>query len=233
MDRRGFFKRAGAIGITAAVSEQASQDVAPSFCSAAAIADAPNEDRVKCLPDESGVMKGAPPPEDKQVTRENREQSQAKMRWAMQHWRELYPTQRVGRSATPLILPRTSRDVGSLVLSDTMGQKTTVERQLERPSEQQQNGSRSACPALAVRRRGCYHGRGYYAHANSGGDSMPIINIQARALPLDRKRELVAQITELVGRAYQLPPETITVLIQELPAENIGVAGRLLSDRES
>ena len=62
---------------------------------------------------------------------------------------------------------------------------------------------------------------------------MPIINIQARSLPVERKRELVAQITEVVARAYQLPPETITVLIQELPAENIGVAGRLLSDRES
>ena len=62
---------------------------------------------------------------------------------------------------------------------------------------------------------------------------MPIINIQARFLPVERKRELVAQITELVCRVYQLPPETITVLIQELPPENIGVAGRLLSDRES
>jgi hypothetical protein len=78
------------------------------------------------------MMKGAPPPADKQVTRENREESQAKMRWAMQHWRELFPTQRVGRSASPIILPRTSRDIRTLTFSDTTGQTTTVERQLDR-----------------------------------------------------------------------------------------------------
>jgi len=62
---------------------------------------------------------------------------------------------------------------------------------------------------------------------------MPLINIQARCLPVEKKRELVAQVTEVVARAYQVPPQAITVLIQELPGENIGVAGQLLSDRQS
>ena len=62
---------------------------------------------------------------------------------------------------------------------------------------------------------------------------MPIVNIHARPLPLEKKRELVAQVTDLVCEAYQMPPETVTVLIHEHPKENIGVAGRLVSDRES
>lgn len=132
MDRRGFFKSAGAIGVTAAVAGQASRSLASAPCLMAENADAPNNDGVKCLPDESGVMVGAPPPEDKQVTRENREESQAKMRWAMQHWRELFPTQRVGRSASPIILPRKSRDIGALAFPDTTGQMTIVRRQLDR-----------------------------------------------------------------------------------------------------
>ena len=60
---------------------------------------------------------------------------------------------------------------------------------------------------------------------------MPIITIAARALPLERKRELVQQVTSVVQAAYELPAETITVLINEYPSENIGVAGQLLIDR--
>jgi len=60
---------------------------------------------------------------------------------------------------------------------------------------------------------------------------MPIVTIQARALPVEKKRDLVAKVTDVVEDAYQLPREAITVLIQEYPAENIGVAGQLISDR--
>lgn len=57
--------------------------------------------------DYSGIMQGSPPSPDKQVTRENFSESQAKVRWAAQHWRELYPTQRVSRGRNPIIvLPR-------------------------------------------------------------------------------------------------------------------------------
>jgi len=62
---------------------------------------------------------------------------------------------------------------------------------------------------------------------------MPIVTIAARALPVEKKRELVRKVTELCCEAYGLPAETITVLIQEYPQENIGVAGRLLADRET
>lgn len=132
MDRRGFFKRAGVVGITAAVAGQTPENVASSFFSTAVTTDAPNDDGVKCLPDESGVMRGAPPPKDMQVTRENREESQARLRWAMQHWRELFPTQRVARSPSPIVLPRASRDIRALAFSDSTGEATTVARQLDR-----------------------------------------------------------------------------------------------------
>ncbi|NLO73974.1 MAG: 4-oxalocrotonate tautomerase family protein [candidate division WS1 bacterium] len=60
---------------------------------------------------------------------------------------------------------------------------------------------------------------------------MPIVTIQAREIPTEKKRELVDKITALVSETYGLPAETITVLIHELPGENIGVAGCLLADR--
>ena len=60
---------------------------------------------------------------------------------------------------------------------------------------------------------------------------MPIVTIQARALPVEKKRDLVAKVTDVVEEAYELPREAITVLIQEYPAEKIGVAGQLISDR--
>lgn len=50
---------------------------------------------------------------------------------------------------------------------------------------------------------------------------------------MEKKRELVRKITDLCCEAYGLPPETITVLIQEYPHENIGVAGKLIADRET
>lgn len=62
---------------------------------------------------------------------------------------------------------------------------------------------------------------------------MPIITIAARALPdTEKKATLVRKVTEAACEAYGLPAETITVLIQEYPQENIGVAGCLLAQRE-
>lgn len=132
MDRRGFFERVSAVGFTAAVAGKASQIVASAPCSTNENSDASNSEGAHRLSDESGVMKGAPPPKDKQVTRDNREESQAKMRWAMQHWRELFPTQRISPSASPIILSRKTRDIGALAFPDTTGQMTTVQRQLDR-----------------------------------------------------------------------------------------------------
>ena len=61
---------------------------------------------------------------------------------------------------------------------------------------------------------------------------MPIVTIAARELPTGKKRYLVDKITALVCEAYDLPADTVTVLIQEYPQENIGVGGCLLADRK-
>jgi 4-oxalocrotonate tautomerase len=62
---------------------------------------------------------------------------------------------------------------------------------------------------------------------------MPIITIAARPLPdVEKKATLVRKVTEAACEAYGMPPESITVLIQEYPKEDIGVAGCLVSERE-
>ncbi len=59
---------------------------------------------------------------------------------------------------------------------------------------------------------------------------MPIITVEGRALDIEKKRELVAKITEIATQIYNLPKETITVVIKENPPENIGVGGKLIVD---
>ena len=61
---------------------------------------------------------------------------------------------------------------------------------------------------------------------------MPVVTIYGNpGISVDEKREMVKKVSETVAEAYKLPIEAITILIEELPAENVGVAGGLLSDR--
>ena len=43
---------------------------------------------------------------------------------------------------------------------------------------------------------------------------------------------MVKKVSETVAEAYNLPIEAITVLVEALPPESIGVAGELLIDRK-
>jgi 4-oxalocrotonate tautomerase len=43
---------------------------------------------------------------------------------------------------------------------------------------------------------------------------------------------MVKKVSEAVAEAYNLPIEAITVLVEALPPESIGVAGELLIDRK-
>ncbi len=62
---------------------------------------------------------------------------------------------------------------------------------------------------------------------------MPVITIAGNeGISIEKKREMVKKVSEVVADAYDLPIETITVLIQAYPADDIGAAGGLLSDRE-
>jgi 4-oxalocrotonate tautomerase len=59
---------------------------------------------------------------------------------------------------------------------------------------------------------------------------MPVVIIESNKINTDKKRELVKSITEITAKIYELPENTITVLIKELERENIGSGGKLLSE---
>lgn len=62
---------------------------------------------------------------------------------------------------------------------------------------------------------------------------MPVITIAGnKGITIEKKREMVKKVSEVVSEAYGLPIETITVLVQEYDFDDIGVAGELLSDRK-
>ena len=62
---------------------------------------------------------------------------------------------------------------------------------------------------------------------------MPVITIAGNnTITLEKKREMVKKVSEVVSEAYDLPIEAITVLVQSYPKDDIGVAGELLSDEE-
>jgi len=59
---------------------------------------------------------------------------------------------------------------------------------------------------------------------------MPVIIVESNKISTEKKRELVKSITEITAKVYELPEDTVTVLIKELEGENIGVSGKLLSE---
>ena len=62
---------------------------------------------------------------------------------------------------------------------------------------------------------------------------MPVITIAGNdGISIEKKREMVKKVSEVVADAYDLPIEAITVLVQAYQKESIGVAGELLSDRQ-
>ena len=62
---------------------------------------------------------------------------------------------------------------------------------------------------------------------------MPVITIAGNdGISVEKKREMVKNVSKVVADAYDLPIEAITILVQAYEKESIGVAGELLSDRE-
>ncbi len=60
---------------------------------------------------------------------------------------------------------------------------------------------------------------------------MPIVTIQmSSGKSVDQKRQIIEEFTGTLVRTLGVDPSTITILIQELPRENIGRTGRLLSE---
>ena len=61
---------------------------------------------------------------------------------------------------------------------------------------------------------------------------MPMVIIDGPPRSVDVKRTLAKEVTDVVSRAYDLPPAAITVIIKENPAENVAHAGCLICDRQ-
>ena len=59
---------------------------------------------------------------------------------------------------------------------------------------------------------------------------MPIVTIQQSPRDLERKRRLVAGITQAFVDAYEVKPETVQVFIHEVDHENWAKAGKLAAD---
>ena len=59
---------------------------------------------------------------------------------------------------------------------------------------------------------------------------MPIVTIQQSPRDLDRKRRLVAAVTDAFVDAYDVRPEQVQVFIHEVGEENWAKGGRLAID---
>lgn len=63
---------------------------------------------------------------------------------------------------------------------------------------------------------------------------MPNIIVEGPPIKdLDKKRQLVKELTETAVKIFGLPKQTIVVLIKENSPENVGVGGELIIDRHT
>ena len=61
---------------------------------------------------------------------------------------------------------------------------------------------------------------------------MPIVSIRmAKGRGIDLKRKLAAEVTRAVAQSLELPPELVTIQIEEFDRENWATGGELHIDR--
>ena len=61
---------------------------------------------------------------------------------------------------------------------------------------------------------------------------MPVIYVYGFERPVEQKRQIVKSITDAPCAAYDVPPETVTVYICDVPKENAAHGGVLVSDTD-
>ncbi|MEE3419264.1 4-oxalocrotonate tautomerase DmpI [Methanosphaera sp.] len=60
---------------------------------------------------------------------------------------------------------------------------------------------------------------------------MPVVTVEAsKNLSKETKKEMIENVSQVVADAYGLPIQTITMIIRENIPENIGVAGKPVSE---
>jgi len=62
---------------------------------------------------------------------------------------------------------------------------------------------------------------------------MPVIHVYGFERPVEKKREIVQGITEATCKAYDVPPEIVTVYLFDVPKENAAHGGELVTDTEA
>jgi 4-oxalocrotonate tautomerase len=63
-------------------------------------------------------------------------------------------------------------------------------------------------------------------------DIMPVIQVNAFKQPdIDKKRQLVAKLADIMVELYEVPRESVTVMIKEDEPENVGIGGILALDK--
>jgi 4-oxalocrotonate tautomerase len=62
---------------------------------------------------------------------------------------------------------------------------------------------------------------------------MPIIHVNMyEGRTLDQKRKLVVAMTEAVVKSLDTKPESVRIIIHDIPKHNVAVAGVLASERK-
>ena len=61
---------------------------------------------------------------------------------------------------------------------------------------------------------------------------MPTTIIEGPPLPMNKKRQLVSALTDIISRSYEWPAENIIVIIHENPDGNVARGGVLRSDTQ-
>jgi 4-oxalocrotonate tautomerase len=63
------------------------------------------------------------------------------------------------------------------------------------------------------------------------GENMPFIQFDGPELSKEKKAELVEKLTQVSKEVLGIPEQAFQVLIRENSMDNIGVGGKLLSER--
>jgi len=62
---------------------------------------------------------------------------------------------------------------------------------------------------------------------------MPIVQIDfLEGRSVEQKRELVKKVTQAICETAKCPPETVTIIMRDLPKTGIAKAGTLMSDMQ-
>ena len=62
-------------------------------------------------------------------------------------------------------------------------------------------------------------------------EAMHIVQVEIlEGRSVEQKRQMVAEVTEVISRTLECPQEAVTIMIRELPQEHLARAGKLAAD---